>query len=471
MAEEMKELSYTTEDKISPRRMKRISDSNLSNLSNASSSNVGSGTIVVDNLESEKNKTQLENFLVCRMERLSPDQQKIIRAASVIGWKFSRYTLSSILPAHLQEHLSSCLTELLRLQWIREHDDTAGKMRGILTGGSDDDALELSAGSESINRHECNHFCFVHPLMQKTLYSLTPASDRSNLHRQIAEYMEELSPEDPESLSLLSRHYKYFNADKAFEYCIRSACTVFSKAAFMDMPHFLTQIAFSFQFIESVQDAEFILTVLEHGRDKYVTMDGVNSVASRNTNRHIRSSKKESIVRSPNHVSSDRTLQQHQKQSHRRFSWLSCLGCAYNDVVPLSITHHHERAEAGRSSSRISSRSTVSDLSEGVSVVSGESMASYMSHTVSFMNTWIMELQNDLLKFMEMLTRDGKFCSLRPHWQTRVLKYLDRCACEDGIDYDMSCAASSVGWTAAANSRSSPAGTRRMTSRTLRLLT
>mmetsp|Transcript_15889 Transcript_15889/g.26611 ORF Transcript_15889/g.26611 Transcript_15889/m.26611 type:complete len:86 (+) Transcript_15889:2-259(+) len=85
-----------------------------------------------------------------------------------------------------------------------------------------------------------------------------------------------------------------------------------------------------------------------------------------------------------------------------------------------------------------------------------------------------MELQNDLLEFKQMFTHNGKFCSLCPHWQARVIEYLDRCACNDDMVNELSSAASSMNSMADGpmyTQRGSHSDSRMLMPRSFRLLT
>lgn len=93
-------------------------------------------------------QSKLEQFIVCRFERLNPDEQRILRKASIIGYRFSRYELYGVLGSKLRSHMYSALRMLIKQNWI--------------TQSPTNDA----------------EYYFNHPVLHMTLYGLTPSSER-----------------------------------------------------------------------------------------------------------------------------------------------------------------------------------------------------------------------------------------------------------------------------------------------------
>lgn len=103
----------------------------------------------------------LKELILCRMETLPKDEQVILRHASIIGEEFSLKMLNSIIPYSLYKNLVSSLGSLIG--------------HGFLT---------------SKEEYPDHKFAFQNPLIQDTLYSLTPPRDAALIHLSIAECIE-----------------------------------------------------------------------------------------------------------------------------------------------------------------------------------------------------------------------------------------------------------------------------------------
>ena len=145
-------------------------------------------------IEHRKYQSRLEHFIVCLFERLTLEEQKVLRTACVIGNNFSRLVLYGVLPRHLKSAMYTCLRSLTGKNWI------------------------MKCGSS-----ESSEYVFRHPLMSKTIYDLSPASIRMRIHKSVAEFTEEMSPNQPQNFAFLKYHYSFCDPDKAFEYSVKTA--------------------------------------------------------------------------------------------------------------------------------------------------------------------------------------------------------------------------------------------------------
>ena len=143
--------------------------------------------------QKKNTKSKLELFVVCRFECLNTDDQKILRSASIIGFRFSRYVLYGILSKNLKSEMYSSLKSLEKHNWIR-----------------------LSDKNES-------EYVFNHDILHDTIYDLTPSSDREQTHLAIAEYIEEVYTDDAAQFNTLRLHYSLCNPLKALEYSTRTS--------------------------------------------------------------------------------------------------------------------------------------------------------------------------------------------------------------------------------------------------------
>eukprot|EP01038_Epipyxis_sp_PR26KG_P004453 gene4453-6298_t len=141
---------------------------------------------------STNDDSKLELFIVCRFEKLSADEQRILRTASVIGFQFSRYTLYGVLNNKLKSQLYNSLQMLIEKHWVSPVSDV------------DSD------------------YIFNHRLAYATVFDLTPTSERLVFHQAIAEYIEEMHGGDGTQYLALTKHYGQFNNNKAYEYAIRA---------------------------------------------------------------------------------------------------------------------------------------------------------------------------------------------------------------------------------------------------------
>jgi len=114
--------------------------------------------------------TGLQDMLEKQLERLSPEEQLLLEAASVSGATFSAAVLAVSLDKESEQIEAQCESLANRKQFIRSH--------GVET---------LPTGAIT------NTYEFSHALYQQLLYSRSPASRRVRPHRRLAEALEGLS--------------------------------------------------------------------------------------------------------------------------------------------------------------------------------------------------------------------------------------------------------------------------------------
>ena len=98
---------------------------------------------------------------MCRFAKLSVDEQRIARTASIIGTSFSADVLNNILPKQLRAYLPTILDSLVRSHWLNSSSEQ--RAEGIRV-----------------------EYSFSHPLLHRTLYDLTPSSVKCKIHLLIA---------------------------------------------------------------------------------------------------------------------------------------------------------------------------------------------------------------------------------------------------------------------------------------------
>jgi class 3 adenylate cyclase len=119
---------------------------------------------------------KLAFLVVCRFAKLSTELQSIARTASIVGFEFTQSLLSSVLPPALVGDLQKSLEALVASNWL-------------------DPAIVLMSPEGETSAHP--HFNFIHPMVHRAIYELTPPSVRDNVHLQLAQFMEKSPDEMP----------------------------------------------------------------------------------------------------------------------------------------------------------------------------------------------------------------------------------------------------------------------------------
>ena len=183
--------------------------------------------------------SKLSVFIICRFEKLTSEDQNVLRSASIIGHEFSRDILYGILSPKMRTHVFSSLQSLIKNQWIVETKSQLAEYR------------------------------FVHPLLYQTLYDLTPASDKGRLHYSIASYIEDAYEGNPSHFAQLGHHYGMSKdcRPKALEYFVRAAvqCAGSGIDFYDEMLDLVGQAGL---YADSAFDYGAILGVVMDGREK-----------------------------------------------------------------------------------------------------------------------------------------------------------------------------------------------------------
>jgi class 3 adenylate cyclase/predicted ATPase len=135
----------------------------------------------------------IEGVITARLDRLEERSREVLQVASVIGRRFQYPVLSGLVPA--RESLGE------RLRWLTNAD------------------LILS---DEIEREIA--FLFKHALTRDVAYETILYARRRDLHRRVAQQIEQLHPDRlDEQLALLARHYLYAEDwSPAFDYHLRA---------------------------------------------------------------------------------------------------------------------------------------------------------------------------------------------------------------------------------------------------------
>jgi hypothetical protein len=126
----------------------------------------------------------------------SPEVQRILRTASIIGATLGADVLHAALPTHLQPILRPSLQTLVDQLWLQQD--------------SDNDKL----------------YIFLHPHARQVIYDLTPSSERNHLYAQFAAYVEKVHGTDPAFFTALSHYFLHCDTDKALQYAVKAECVL-----------------------------------------------------------------------------------------------------------------------------------------------------------------------------------------------------------------------------------------------------
>lgn len=204
-------------------------------------------------------------------ETLSREDQSILRAASIIGRRFSQETLYGILSPKMRTQMFDSVLSLVTTRWIVE----------IHTTKSTDSAVEYS---------------FVHPLFYQTIYDLTPAGDKATLHYAVACYLEDAHLRSPSHYAQLGRHFGLAknSRPKALEYFVRAAVYSLSNGPSL-YEEGLELLNEAVQYADSAMDFGTILGVVTDRNQRLLASkkrrEGTPLRSSSSTPHHFRSIK------------------------------------------------------------------------------------------------------------------------------------------------------------------------------------
>jgi hypothetical protein len=193
-----------------------------------------------DQLPNVSTTAKLELFIVCRFEKLSSEDQNVLRTASIIGHDFSRDVLYGILSPRLRTQMFNSLFSLVKNQWVTD-----------------------------LNIDSLAEYSFVHPLLYQTLYDLTPAGDKARLHYAVAMFIEESYEGNATHFAQLGHHYGLAKdcGSKALEYYVRAAVYSMSNGP-LHYDEGLYLLTKAIAFTESAMDYGAILGIVMDRKDK-----------------------------------------------------------------------------------------------------------------------------------------------------------------------------------------------------------
>jgi hypothetical protein len=183
-------------------------------------------------------QVQLDKLVLCRFGNLSTDVQRVMRTASIIGMTFSSAVLHSVLSQQLRDQLGECLQTLLNQRWLFQDLD-----------------------NESL-------YQFAHPHAHLIVYELTPSSERSHIHLQIADQMEAAGKTDKAHYGLLSFHYQQAKSDKALMYAAMAMDVLLEAKIIYDFGDCLDLLTGSVTCCKTVHDVDVLLRLVDRARVK-----------------------------------------------------------------------------------------------------------------------------------------------------------------------------------------------------------
>jgi DNA-binding winged helix-turn-helix (wHTH) protein/tetratricopeptide (TPR) repeat protein len=148
----------------------------------------------------------LQQMVEIQLEQLSPDELRILRAASLVGQKFSAWAVGALLDGNVGQQESMC-------------EQLAGRQQFLKRGG----VQALPDGSESLQ------YEFKHALYRDVLYHQIPATHLRQMHLRLAERLEGFPP--PLDLSLLSELAIHFEEGRDYESAVKYLILASTEAA------------------------------------------------------------------------------------------------------------------------------------------------------------------------------------------------------------------------------------------------
>jgi hypothetical protein len=174
-------------------------------------------------------QAQLDKLVLVRFGGLTPEAQRVLRTASIVGVTFTADVLDAVLPAHLQSEVAECLHTLVLQLWLYEDPDNDQR------------------------------YIFAHPHTQQIIYELTPASERNLLYAQIAAYVEEKHGTDPAYFTALSHYYLHCDTDKALQYVIRAQPTQLDASTVYDFTDAVSLLSSSLAACKTIYDVDVLV--------------------------------------------------------------------------------------------------------------------------------------------------------------------------------------------------------------------
>lgn len=162
----------------------------------------------------------LRQLLVQQLERLPPEQQRLLSAASVIGNEFAAATVAASVGGTVEQAEESCETLVRRGQFLQAVDV------GVLPDGT-----------------VTGHYRFQHALYQTMLYQGTAEIQRLRLHRRIGEIVERQYRERAREIAAeLAVHFdRGQDGQRAVTYLHQAAENAFRRYAYHQAVTLLTR--------------------------------------------------------------------------------------------------------------------------------------------------------------------------------------------------------------------------------------
>jgi DNA-binding winged helix-turn-helix (wHTH) protein len=217
-------------------------------------------TVPLENLDSSVPET-LQQLIEAQFQQLSAVEQRILRAASVAGERFSVWAITTAVELEAGSIEDACQGLAERQQFIQ-----ATGIHGLASG-------EFSA-----------HYEFRHSLYREVLYRRLSEVNRSKLHRLMAERLETLcAPCEQEMATELSLHFEEGrDYEQAVRYLILAAENAARRFAYGDsieiLRHALELVAklgprlrieLEIRILELIGDAYFALGALPESAQAY----------------------------------------------------------------------------------------------------------------------------------------------------------------------------------------------------------
>lgn len=149
----------------------------------------------------------LEGVIVSRIDRLKPDQQRILKTASVIGREFSISLLQNLHPGDAEAALDRMIDALLAEDIVRR-----------------------------TSREDQREFTIKHAILRNVVYELLPFAQRKDMHARVAALIErdQASDQQPYYAELAMHWERAEQIKKALEYLEKAAALALERHANRD---------------------------------------------------------------------------------------------------------------------------------------------------------------------------------------------------------------------------------------------
>jgi predicted ATPase/DNA-binding winged helix-turn-helix (wHTH) protein len=162
----------------------------------------------------------LQQLLIQRLERLSPDEQRLLEVGSIVGAEFTAAAVASTLAIEIEQVEACCEGLIRRGQWLQAREIETWP-DGTVSG----------------------RYGFIHALYQEVAYQRVAPARRLRLHRQIGERLESgYGTQAQELAAELAVHFEYGQVyQKAVRYREQAAENAIRRSAYQEAIAHLTQ--------------------------------------------------------------------------------------------------------------------------------------------------------------------------------------------------------------------------------------